>query len=209
MANTGAGETGAKRSYDNSKREKQAAMTRRRILEALAEQLVDNNTPEFSVERAAATAGVTRRTVFRHFPSRDSMLAALAEWVLEITGKVSIPRDAPGFIDTIHASYRMFDDNSELMQALLLSKLGRGVRSRLRERRRSGNAAALDQALAALDEPSQRAIKALLGHLISAESWWQLHSTFGLREPQASATVAWVTRLVLDAVARGESPGPS
>ncbi len=196
----------ATRAYDNRKRERGAARTRRRILEALAAQLVSNNTPDFSLEQAAEEAGVSRRTVFRHFPDRESMLAALAELVWETTGEVAIPETPEQFVPALQSSYRMFDANAELMQALLLSELGRGVRSRMRERRLSGNAAALDTAVATLPEKDRDAVKGLLGHLISAESWWQLHSTFGVREPEASTTAAWMVRLVLEALDRGERP---
>ncbi|MFV8818425.1 TetR/AcrR family transcriptional regulator [Haliea sp. E17] len=194
------------RAYDNRKRERRAEQTRRRILEALAAQLASNNTPDFSLEQAAADAGVSRRTVFRHFPDRESMLAALAELVWETTGTVAIPRTPEEFVSALQASYRMFDNNAGLMQALLLSELGRGVRSRMREKRLSGNAAALDVAMAALPGKEGEAVKAVLGHLISAESWWQLRSTFGVQEPEASAAVSWVVRLVLDALHRGETP---
>jgi len=35
--------------------------------------------PDASVEEIAATAGVTRQTVYAHFPSRDALIAALIE----------------------------------------------------------------------------------------------------------------------------------
>ncbi len=194
------------RAYDNRKRERGAEQTRRRILQALATQLVSNNSPDFVLEQAAADAGVSRRTVFRHFPDRESMLAALADLVWETTGSVAIPRTPAEFVAALQASYRMFDSNADLMQALLLSELGRGVRSRMRDRRLSGNAAALDEAVACLPEKEQAAVKAVLGHLISAESWWQLRATFGVQEPAASEAVSWVVGLVLDALRRGECP---
>ncbi|WP_317931137.1 TetR/AcrR family transcriptional regulator [Halioxenophilus sp. WMMB6] len=195
-----------KRQYNNSKRQQQAEQTRRNILTALAKQLVSNRSPEFSVEAAAAAAGVTTRTIFRYFPNRESMLEALSDLVLETTGQVPIPQSSAQFLTISHATFRMFEQNSELIQALLLSELGRGVRSRLRERRRQGNAAALDEVVSHLGEGEQRAIKAVLVNLISAENWWQLKGTFQLDEPEASATVTWLIELVFAALARGEHP---
>ena len=50
-----------KRHYDNSKREAKAEATRQKIIDALIQQLIENNTPDFSVEEAAATAGNAAR----------------------------------------------------------------------------------------------------------------------------------------------------
>ena len=196
------------RNYDNSNRRAQAALTRDAILDALAQQMLSNNTPDFSVEQAAQDAGVTTRTIFRHFPNRDSMLSALSERVLATTGTVEIPNTPEAFVDTIFATYEMFDENQELMQSLLLSELGRGVRSQMRERRRKGNASALNALVKGLPREQQKAVKAVLVHLISAESWWQLHDRFNVSARDSAQTIAWIFNLVADALNEGKSPGP-
>ncbi|NEB79696.1 TetR/AcrR family transcriptional regulator [Streptomyces sp. SID14478] len=54
-----------------------ADANRRRILDvALAELLRD---PEASMDQIARAAGVVRRTVYGHFPSRDALVGALVE----------------------------------------------------------------------------------------------------------------------------------
>ena len=67
----------------------------------------------------------------------------LARWVLGVTGGIPLPRDPDDGLAAVSASYRLFDDQADLMQALLLSELGRGVRSKLTQRRPSGIARAL------------------------------------------------------------------
>lgn len=54
-----------------------ADTNRRRILDvALAELLRD---PDASMDQIARAAGVVRRTVYGHFPSREALVAALVD----------------------------------------------------------------------------------------------------------------------------------
>jgi AcrR family transcriptional regulator len=70
---------------DKADRLDKAAPTRRRRSDARrsidaiinAARTVLNERPDASMEDIAATAGVTRQTVYAHFPSRDALIAAL------------------------------------------------------------------------------------------------------------------------------------
>ena len=193
-----------KRTYDNSQREKKASATRTAILQALAEQLVTNNAPEFSVAEAAKRAGVSTRTVFRHFPTREHMLEGVSSWVQEITGRVPHPVAPTDLQDVVVASHRMFDEHAELMRALLLSDLGRGIRSRLSSRRRKAISDAIDPVVARLEPAQGEAVKALMGHLMTAETWWQLRDGFGIPGEEATRVVVWGLRLMIEALERGD-----
>ncbi|HBS43151.1 MAG TPA: hypothetical protein DEA26_10750 [Oceanospirillales bacterium] len=194
------------RKYDNRNRQAQSAQTREAILDALSRQLLSNNTPDFSIDQVAQETGITTRTVFRHFPNKDSMLEALSERVLEITGQVAIPDSPEAFNSTIYETFGMMEEHSALMRTLLLSELGRGVRSRMRERRRKGNTDALQALVSDLPVAQSRAVSAVLVHLISAESWWQLHDHFGIPAKDAADSVAWIYKLVGKALSEGEFP---
>jgi len=196
-----------KRRYDNSRRRQQAEQTRNAILDALARQLADNNSTDFSVDEAAREAGVTTRTVFRHFPTKEKMLEGVSEWVLGITGRVAIPESPAEFARTAQTSYAMFEEHAGLMRALLLSDLGRGVRTRLSPRRRKGLSDALAPAVADLPTREAKAVKALLIHLLSAETWWQLHDVFGVKGEDSAQVTAWTIDLVLQAISSGNHPG--
>ncbi|HZD23949.1 MAG TPA: helix-turn-helix domain-containing protein, partial [Acidimicrobiia bacterium] len=52
--------------------------TRRVILEAAAALFLERNSDRFSVQEVADRAGVTHRTVYRYFPTRQELLAATA-----------------------------------------------------------------------------------------------------------------------------------
>jgi len=195
-----------KRRYDNSSREQKAEQTRLTILSALAEQLVNQNSTDFSVDEAARRAGVSTRTLFRYFPNKESMLEAMSEWVFGITGKIDLPSTPDQLEHTIEATYQMFEQNSPLMQALLLSDLGRGIRHRLAGRRRKGVADALDSATRNLSPEEARAVKALIVHIITAEAWWQMRDAYGVPGEDSARVVRWATRLMLQALDNGDHP---
>ncbi|NGP07338.1 TetR/AcrR family transcriptional regulator [Rhodococcus sp. 14C212] len=63
------------------KRRADAQRSRASILDAAIEVL--NTEPDASVEAVAATAGVTRQTVYAHFPSREQLLAAVLDYLTD------------------------------------------------------------------------------------------------------------------------------
>ncbi|MEV3964037.1 TetR/AcrR family transcriptional regulator [Nocardia sp. NPDC050193] len=65
------------------KQRSDAHRSRAAILDAAARIL--NEQPEASVETIAADAGVTRQTVYAHFPSRERLLVAVLDRLTELT----------------------------------------------------------------------------------------------------------------------------
>ena len=66
------------RAYDNTLRREQADLTKRRILEAVRDLLIESS-GSLSIPEIAARAGVSEPTIYRHFPNRDALLDAASE----------------------------------------------------------------------------------------------------------------------------------
>ena len=56
--------------------------TRKVILDAAVDLFLERQSDEFSVQEVADRAGLTHRTVYRYFPSRQELLGATAERVV-------------------------------------------------------------------------------------------------------------------------------
>ena len=69
------------RPYDNRLRQEQAQATADRILAALCELLVDERPASVSIPAVARRAGVSVRTVYSHFPTKDDLFEALGPYV--------------------------------------------------------------------------------------------------------------------------------
>ena len=63
-----------------SRRELNKAATRRAIAEAALALLRARGVGRFTVEDIASAAGVSRRTFFNYFPSREAALAVARSW---------------------------------------------------------------------------------------------------------------------------------
>ena len=89
-----------------------------------------------------------------------------------------------------------FEQEATLVQALLVSELGKNVRSRVRSKRRQS----IENSLSSVadDSKSKAAIKAVIGHLVSAETWQQLHDEFDLDGEAAGQAVAWAVRTLIE-----------
>lgn len=54
-------------------------LTRKRLLDAAARILAEESLSDMSIDRVAACAGLSRRTFFLHFTSKDQLLSAVLE----------------------------------------------------------------------------------------------------------------------------------
>lgn len=187
--------TGRSRPYRSALRQKQAEATRELILQALAQQLAEEGVQDFSIADAAQRAGVATRTIYRYFPNREVLLDAVGEWIDQQLGDLPYPTTPIEVADLAEQAFPQFEQQAVLIQALLLSELGRSVRSRLRSKRRQS----VEDALSPLvgDTDSARAVRAVIGHLVTAETWKHLRDEFGVSGDASAKAVAWAIRTLI------------
>ncbi|HVM99475.1 MAG TPA: TetR family transcriptional regulator, partial [Caulobacteraceae bacterium] len=98
-----------------SLRARQKAQTRALIVDALVAALAAGELEKATHEALARRIGVTRQTVYRHFPDRESLLAAL--WA-RLNAQVSahgLPTDEASLVEGIAPLYRNFDNAADLI----------------------------------------------------------------------------------------------
>jgi AcrR family transcriptional regulator len=161
-------------------RDRYKAETRERILDAAIEELSGNDLEGLRVAAVAARAGVTERTVFRHFPTRDALIAAV--WP-----RMQARVRSPGFADTadglIASPVRLFpafDQEEGLVRASAFSSAGREVRRAADPQRRAAFRAAVKDAFPDLEEPELTRLAAITQLINSAYGWAVLREHWGL-----------------------------
>src|SRR3954470_16788349 len=118
-----------------SLRGQHAAVTRTRILSAVAELLEEGDAEELTMPDVAAASGVSLRTIYRYYTTREELLEAAGRWIGDEVLKHPYPRDLDEVADLFEAGARDFDERPGLARALAFSELGREVRGyRRRER---------------------------------------------------------------------------
>ncbi|APE24787.1 MULTISPECIES: TetR/AcrR family transcriptional regulator [Streptomyces] len=114
----------ATRKYEQRLRAEAAAETRRRILDALYEQLRSAPSEAVGLDRIARTAGVSRSTVYTTFGSRSGLFDALGADLLHRGGfermvrEVLQPDAREGLRGGIRGNVEMYAAHRDVMRAL-------------------------------------------------------------------------------------------
>ena len=114
-----------KRSYNQKARAEHAAETRRRIIEVTRDLLTRSPLESVSLPAIAAEAGVARSTVYAIFGSREGLLVAVAEDLLERGGFARIGQALRGpdvvraFEVSMDVAMELYSQEHEVAGALL------------------------------------------------------------------------------------------
>lgn len=187
-----------KRVYQSEKRRAQAATTRRAILQAFADQLLQSGGDTLSPSEAAKSVGVSVRTVHTHFPNHESQLVGLAEYydkILYPSGvvKASGPHDLPRYFKEIHTMALQ----NRLSWVLATSP---NLSGELRVRRRTERLEAIRGAVKVLDAPKRETedATAMLLSLSGADASWPMHDLYGLPLQRIPGVIANMVQLIVD-----------
>src|SRR5436309_7693915 len=132
--------------------EQYAESTRERILGAVAELLERGEAEELTVPAVAEASGVSLRTIYRYYPTREALLEAAGRWIGDELLRHPYPRDLEEVADLYQAGARDFDERPGLVRALAFSQLGQRVRGYRRRERLEAIGRALRDELTGLRE---------------------------------------------------------
>lgn len=178
-------------------RERQKESTRGEIVETAMEMIL--KTGDFSHEAIAATAGMAARTVYRHFPSREELIAAAWDKLRETTG-TRFPRTEGEIPQLAQQVYRNFDENEKLVRAFLFSGVGSEVRDRGAREGRPAFRGALKNSIGGLPARKQKQVVAVFLALYSAPAWQMMRDRGELSGEDAGEAVRWALSVLLEAV---------
>jgi len=195
------------RSYNSPMREEQSRQTREAILHALYRLMSTVTIPdEISMDAIAAEAGIQRRTIFRHFPTKDDLLTAFWPWLNQLIGASIAPETVADIVAGPEDAFPRFDAHEAAIRASLHSPTGRAMRAGMVPARRLRFGGALVSVLSNLEPDQARRVEALAHLLYSASAWEVLKDYGGLTGAQAGETASWALDTILSAVASGSMP---
>lgn len=180
--------------------------TRRAILDALARTIVEAEGIGFSVQQVADRAGVTHRTVYNHFPTRDALSEGLAVYLEERLSErhAGPPPDADLTLERLPTVtkdlYRMLETEEVHARAYVLLMMANRAPPKLwraRMRRFEETIPADRYAGAAI---SPRQINSALRMFASSLGWHVLTEHCGLTSEEAGETAAWAMRALIGAL---------
>jgi AcrR family transcriptional regulator len=181
--------------------------TRKAIVEAAVDLFIERQSEGFSVQEVADRAGLTHRTVYRYFPSRQELLNATAERLApalmdERFGEVSTVEE---WIDALGPHFAHTEANFELVRrvvaALFTSEDLRLFGQDLRERD-SHRWEVFRRQFAHLPDGDARRTFATLRHLTSSTSYVLYRLRFGLSPAEASEAIQNAASQIVEQAAR-------
>jgi AcrR family transcriptional regulator len=180
------------RTYHSPLREQQTQQTRELILERAMELLADSSITELTVADAAKRAGVSVRTAYRYFPTKESLFDGLNQWFMRRWGpSPKYPERLAQLPDMIRKLYLSFQDNEPMMRASLRTPQA----SEVRARRKQQQAKAMEKLVAAeaphLPAPDVRKVAGVLHALMSADNYLNLRDAWGLSVEEATEVTLW------------------
>ena len=177
--------------------------TRRAILEAMVDVIMAADGIGFSVQAVADRAGVTHRTIYNHFPTREALCDAFSDYVDELlaaSGGVPPPAwslaSLPQLVEELYQTLALRDRHARAYVMLMIGN--RRPMSAWRNRSlRAEQLIAREQSGRTPLTPRQ--VTAVIRMFASTMGWHLLTEQSGLSTDEAAAASAWATRTLLDA----------
>jgi AcrR family transcriptional regulator len=178
-------------------REQHANATRVRILSAVADLLEADAAEDLTVPRVAAASGVSLRTIYRYYATREELLEAAGRWIGDELFRHPYPRNLDETAELFRVGCADFDERPGLVRVLAFSQLGREARGHRREERLSAIRRALREEFGDLPEQELRRAEAVLAYLHNMLAYTTMREENALSGEEIGETVAWAIRTLI------------
>ena len=202
-------------SYNMNIRKKQQESTRRAILDALGEEIAASGAIGFSVQDVANRAGVTHRTVYNYFPTREALKNAFAVHVeQELATLGARPDEGDEGVEMaqlpqIASNYmRMIEAKAAQVRAYVMLMIASRAPARVTRDRTKVFERLVEDGCGPLPAGVARLTTAAVRIFASSIGWHLLTEHQGLSTEEAARTAEWAAKTLLDAVANGDFPIP-
>ena len=181
----------------SSLREQQAALARERILRGVAELLERDGSAELTMPQVAEVSGISLRTVYRYFPTREALLDAAGRWIGGELLKQGYPKTLDDVADSFERACGEFDEHPGLVRAMAMSEVGRAARSSRRRERLDAIRQLLQSEVGALPEQELRQAEAVLAYLHNMLAYTTLREEQHLAGTEIGDALGWAIRTLV------------
>jgi AcrR family transcriptional regulator len=165
-------------------------------MEALLRHLEVGDADAVSMDGLATEAGVSRRTLYRYFPTRQELLAAAGEWIRDDVLQLPIEIGDEGIAESFRRASTQLERHPRIARALLRTETGRAVRSGYRKARVDAIRRSLEHEVPGLSGRELNRAAGVLAYLCSSSAWITIQDELELSASEAQAAVT----LAIDAL---------
>ncbi len=187
-----------------SLRERHTELTRTAILDAATEALFTRSDPtDLTVQAIADAAGVSHRTVYRHFESRGDLIEAVGrhaeELLLQKAGSTSeFPETIAEYLETADRSLVFAATNAPEVRKMLIASLALGV---WRTDRDEKYWRVFRAEFPHLEEREARADFAVLRHVLGVSGWFLMGERYSMDLETLSPAVKRAAQVLVAGIA--------
>jgi AcrR family transcriptional regulator len=175
---------------------RRAALAREAILEALVAHLEAGDIDTVAMEDLAAEAGVSRRTLYRYFPTRADLVAAAGDWVRGTVLDINPEIAEGGIAESFRLGTARMQTRPKLARALLATESGRTVRGSFRGARAEAIRRDVRSKAPGLSRRDAERGAAVLTCLCSLSAWVSLQDESGLDANRSEEAVLWAIGVI-------------
>ena len=181
-----------------SLRQAQRAVTEQRIIEALAALIDEEHPLEISMTSVARRAGVSEPTLYRHFPTKRDLFAALAGYQFQTVAAGLAPASADELGDAVRTVFQRSAGMENLIRWTLASTDPERVPRPNVQARLDMLRDALGSQTDAGDDSAQFLLHTVI-LLTSPMAWLYWKDYLGLDPAAAAATAGWAIKALVGA----------
>lgn len=196
-----------------SLRDRQKRVAREAILQAAADEIAERGLGEFSLQDVAARAGVSARTLYNYFDSRDALFLALGHWSNELAVDQGGANDIPQLDElpeTVSRMWRIWEGQGSLYSATSqIAATSSSATEALHDERRRRTDQVRDRVAERwpdLDDAVAEDLAVWLHAALGPVLWERMNRLAGFTAERSGRVNAWVMLQLIDALDRGERP---
>ena len=191
----------AARAYSSTLRAEQAEQTRDRIVRAAVDLLSEADPGDLSMNEVAARAGVSVRTVYRHFATRDELLDGVIGWIGDrLSRRVGPPPSTRAeYVETAPKVITALFEIEPLYRALFATTTGRESHRRSKAARLEDIQRAFATEIEGMDEDQVQRFAAVVHLVSSSNGALFMKDYWGLGADEIGRALQWTIRTLADA----------
>lgn len=192
------------RSYQSDLRARGKEDTRARIVDAMVRVIVEEGVHAFTVQNVAERAGVSHRTVYRHYPSRERLLEGLSESLSRRLADAGLapPQEITGWTSYVAPLFEEFSSLGPALRASVIAAVALGAQTESEGELASAIFDSLVIRFSYLSEEQLHEAAGVFRALVSRFTWYVLSVELRFETAEASRGVAWAIGALLDDLER-------
>ena len=185
-------------------KERQNDATQKLIVSTAVELLETDGVTATTARAVAKKAGISERTIFRYYGSRDEFLDAIAEEAATKIRTPPPPDNIEKLADYVSALYKRFEAFAPLLKEALHTEISKRIRATVARRRWTAVRRLIDAAAPHRSSNDRKIAATNISYYLSASTWQYYRFTFDLPAKEAEKFAKAAVALFVEDILRKE-----